>query len=136
MFDGGFTLFLRSACGLLLARRPGRTSMGAFGGVTAATLIDTFKTLFPVGVNVAALTDLRLACAGAFVVNVDLLWKREVFSDDIEEKFAAIGRAKKEGDLSPAQVRMAYINLLEGVLKVKETPHPPVPAAEEVSSGL
>ena len=124
MSDGAFSLWLRSILGLLLVRRPARTSLGVFGGVTAATCIDTFKTLIPSYVNVAALTDMRLALVGALLANVNVLWKKEVFSEELEEKFAAIRRAQREGNLSQATVKLMYIQLLEKELKAVKVPAP------------
>jgi len=106
------TGWMRGALRFLMVQHPIRTSVGLSGGILVATIIDAFKSFLP-GINVAAFTDLRLAIVGVFLSNVSLLFKIERFPENLEQEFAAVHRAIREGKLSSAHRKMLYLKIAQ-----------------------
>jgi len=65
------------------------------------------------GINVTAFTDLRLAVAGVLISNVSLLFKKERLPETLEQEFAVIRIAAREGKLSVAQRKMLYYKIAQ-----------------------
>jgi hypothetical protein len=106
------TGWLRGSLRFLMVQHPTRTSLGLTGGIFVATIIDALKPLIP-GINVASLTDLRLAIAGVFVSNIGLLFKKERLPEALEQEFEAVRIAAREGKLGAAQRKMLYLKIAQ-----------------------
>jgi hypothetical protein len=113
---GLVTGWLRATFRFLMVQHPTRTSLGLSGGITVATIIDAVKPSIP-GVNIMALTDLRLAIAGVFVSNISLLFKKERLPEALEQQFAAVRIAAREGKLSAVQRKMLYQKIAQTELE-------------------
>jgi hypothetical protein len=104
------TGWVRATLRFLMVQHPTRTSVGLTGGITVGTIIDALKPSLP-GINLMALTDLRLAIAGVFLSNVSLLFKKERLPEALEQEFAAVRKAAREGKLSGPQCKMLYVKI-------------------------
>lgn len=111
-----WTGFLRGALRFLMLHSPMRTSLGATGGVCVGVLLDMFSPLVR-GVDLSKVTDFRLAIAGIFVSNVTGIFKKEKFPETIEEQFAVAAKAIKDGELTQAQAKMLYIQIVTNALQ-------------------
>ena len=106
------TGWMRGALRFLMVQHPTRTSVGLSGGILVATIIDAFKP-FLSGINVGAFTDVRLAIVGVFLSNVSLLFIKERLPESLEQEFAAVDRAIREGKLSAAHRKMLYLKIAQ-----------------------
>jgi hypothetical protein len=109
------TAWARGAMRFFMVQHPTRTSVGIAGGFVVATLADLFKPYLG-GINVAALTDLRMSLCGVFVTNVPLLFKKRVLPEAIEEEFDGVRLAIAEGKLSAAHQKLLYLKIAQNVI--------------------
>jgi hypothetical protein len=109
------TAWIRGALRFCMVQHPTRTSVGIAGGVVVATVTDMLKPYLG-AINVAALTDFRLAVCGVFVANVPLLFKKNVLPEPIEEEFRGVRLAIAEGKLSAAHQKLLYLKIAQNVI--------------------
>lgn len=110
------TDWARTCFRFAMVQQPTRTSLGIAGGVVVGLLVDIFKPVLT-AINVSALTDLRLAIAGAFFANVPVLFKKNRLPESIEQEFAVIRLAVSEGRLSQAHQKLLYQKLAQKVIE-------------------
>ena len=99
-----------------MLKSPMRTSLGVTGGVLVGLLLDMFgrKLHF---IDLSSVTDFRLAMAGIFLANVSGLFDRDQLPDALEEQFRLVARGVKAGELSKAQAKIYYGQIITRALQ-------------------
>lgn len=111
-----FTGIARTVLQFLMLKSPMRTSIGATGGVFVGLLLNIFSPKLH-SIDLSAVTDVRLAMAGIFLANVSALFDRGQLSDAIEDQFRLVARGVKAGELSKAQAKIYYGQIITKALQ-------------------
>jgi hypothetical protein len=100
-----------------MIRSPMRTSMGATGGVFVGVLLDLFRPVMARWVDLAEVSDFRLAVGGIFLANILGPFRQNRLPDAIEEQFSVVARGIKEGKLSQGQAKIYYAQIVTTALE-------------------
>ena len=104
------TKWVQSGLNLLLLKYPTRTSIALLIGPATDFVIDLFRPVLSniAWLNLQAITPIRVSIFAVVVVHAPLLFVSYRMPEAVEGKFAAVGRAVKEGNMSAAQARQLY----------------------------
>lgn len=134
-----FTALLRGMLRYLMIRSPMRTSIGATGGVFAGVLLDLFRPVMNRWVDLAQVSDFRLAVGGIFLANILGPFQQQRLPDAIEEQFSVVARGIKEGKLSQAQAKIYYAQIVTTALesaKLSAAAPPPIGFSHSRLAGM
>lgn len=110
----------------LLCRYPHRLSLGALTGIVLHVILKVLSPFISgdVGKNLSLLGPTQCAIVGVFLFVFPTIFSRHRLSDDLEEKLVSLRRIIEEGNLSPAQRRLLYLDLAHQVLNERQTLSP------------
>lgn len=114
--------YIQRVLNMLLVTNPKGTSIGALLGVVLNGITRVFAPAFKhlKFINLSNVNLLYYIALGTLITNVQKLFTRPKFDENIEGVFLFIRQAKKEGKLSDSEIRQMYRKLFVEVLeKVK-----------------
>ena len=128
-----FTSLLKRAVDMLFVLNPKGTSVGAFLGIV---LDGAVRFLSPIlrrnqSYDLSGVHTYHFMAAGVVVLNIPMLFRRRELPPEIEHSLTAIRVAKSH--LTPVQVRMQYLALLNDVLERVSAVAPSTPRKRRTS---
>lgn len=109
---------LKRAIEILFVANPVSTSMGVLFGIVLESILELTKggiTKFT-GIDPGSIGMWRYIVIGIFLFNVPSLLKRKRLDENIENAFAFVKSAEKEGRLNRIDSKQAYRNIVRHVL--------------------
>ena len=106
--------FVKRATDILFLQNPIGTSLGLLIGVVCHGIAPVVSKV--IQVDLKAINFLVWSAAGVVICNIPTLLRGYALDPPIEAALTAIRKARKDGEISPAQARIMYVALYERVL--------------------